>query len=449
MNTKQKLIASLTILIASFLFQVRLQSYMRQYAIDGFYFQTWSSETLMQTVSIQDLRDAPLETLFNIHIQPPGFDLIRAIIVHTLPKPNEQMPLEQYVDYWLYKLWALFYGILGCIVFLWIYEITKAKSFSIVSTIVFLLHPACLLFATLLDSTFLTSMLILIFYYFLWKTKNKQAVAASYFVIMILALFFTRSIFQLPFVFVSIISLLLVGLPKRNVLLVFLVTSVVTGLYMAKQYYQFGIFSTSSFTGLNLNRSVGIDMMDRYRNYLNSIGNSDKQDFSLPRTLTRKQKLTGRPNYNNIEYLQLNRELEEEFKTYIFSISPLQLLGSYRENIQIYFAPSSKATKHVIVDRLPWRFIYDGVFSAPLIYVLFLLLGTPWLLERIRFRDYLPSAGILLPGIFIFAICVLFEKGENVRFKFFLEPVIFVFLASQIYILCRKVLTLLALGGRV
>jgi hypothetical protein len=34
----------------------------------------------------------------------------------------------------------------------------------------------------------------------------------------------------------------------------------------------------------------------------------------------------------------------------------------------------------------------------------------------------------------IFAISVLFESGENMRFKFFIEPVLFIFIASQIYL---------------
>lgn len=174
MNTKQKCISSIIILVASFMFQVTLQSFMRPHAIDGFYFQRWSSETLMQTVSIADLQNAPIETLLNIHIQPLGLDLIRTIIVHALPKPNAQMSLVQHVDYWLYKTWAFLYGVLGSTLFLWIFEITQSKLFSIISTIIFLLHPASIFYATLLDSTLLTSVLVLIFYYFLWR-KKKQA----------------------------------------------------------------------------------------------------------------------------------------------------------------------------------------------------------------------------------------------------------------------------------
>src|SRR5512135_33744 len=71
--------------VAAFIFQMGLQNSMRPYAFQGLYFQGWSSESLTQTVPIQDLRDAPIQTLWNIHIEPPGFDLIRAIFVAFSP----------------------------------------------------------------------------------------------------------------------------------------------------------------------------------------------------------------------------------------------------------------------------------------------------------------------------------------------------------------------------
>ena len=46
---------------------------------------------------------------------------------------------------------------------------------------------------------------------------------------------------------------------------------------------------------------------------------------------------------------------------------------------------------------------------------------------------------MVMPGLFIFLATVLFEKGENMRFKFFLEPVYYIFLASQFLVLCRYV----------
>ena len=38
-----------------------LEWYMRPHAINGVYFQQWTSEQMVQTVSIEDLRDEPLQ----------------------------------------------------------------------------------------------------------------------------------------------------------------------------------------------------------------------------------------------------------------------------------------------------------------------------------------------------------------------------------------------------
>ena len=67
--------------IGGLVFQLALQFGMGLYAKDGFDYQDpWSSETMMQTVSIEDLRDEPLQSLFNIHMRPPGLDAIRAVL---------------------------------------------------------------------------------------------------------------------------------------------------------------------------------------------------------------------------------------------------------------------------------------------------------------------------------------------------------------------------------
>lgn len=437
MQKKLKNIVAIIIAVSGFLFQVGLQSAMRPYAKDGFYFQGWSSETMMQTVSIIDLQDDPVETLYNIHIQPPGLDLIRAFFVYVWPNQDPNTALLN-VDYLLYKLWALLYGLLGLIVFLWLHKLTKIK-FAIIATIAFLLHPACLFYATLLDGTILTSLLILLFYYLLWKIKNNYDVTPALVVFSILALFFTRSIFQFPFVMVAGFSFFLTGMPKQKILLILLITGSVIGLYTTKQYYQFGIASTTSFTGLNLNNSIGNQYMTEYRGYLKSINHLSEQENKLPRTLTRTEKANGAVNFNNIKYLQLNQELIEQYKEHLVTTPLSQIIMSYHENLTIYFQPSSRYTSHVIVDRIPWRSFYDQLFSFPVLILLILFLGTSWLIKVIKRRDYIASIGLVLPGLYIFLATILFEKGENNRFKFFLEPVLFVFMVSQLFVIGQHI----------
>ena len=48
-----------------------LEAHFRRYAIDGIYFQRWPSETLMQSVSLRELRNSPIQSLWYLHVQPP------------------------------------------------------------------------------------------------------------------------------------------------------------------------------------------------------------------------------------------------------------------------------------------------------------------------------------------------------------------------------------------
>ena len=62
---------SIGIVLAGILFQAAPRYWMRPYAKEGVYYQDWSSESTMQTLAIEDLRDEPLRSLLNIHMQPP------------------------------------------------------------------------------------------------------------------------------------------------------------------------------------------------------------------------------------------------------------------------------------------------------------------------------------------------------------------------------------------
>ena len=92
----------------------------------------------------------------------------------------------------------------------------------------------------------------------------------------------------------------------------------------------------------------------------------------------------------------------------------------------------------MIVDRIPWRNLYDWIFSFPVLPGLIVFAVIVWVLGARR-SDYLAGIALGLPGLFIFLASVLFEKDDNVRFKFFLEPVFLVFIASQLSVAGEQV----------
>jgi hypothetical protein len=64
------------------------------------------------------------------------------------------------------------------------------------------------------------------------------------------------------------------------------------------------------------------------------------------------------------------------------------------------------------------------------------LSGCFWLVTHTK--ENLPKAvGLVLPVLFIFLVCILYEKPENMRYKYFIEPVLFAFIFSQGYHVMR------------
>ena len=427
MDKKSKLaLARVALFAIGFLFLRVLEKQAQPYVIDGYRYQVWSSEAMMQTVSLEDLRTAPFVSLMNIHIQPPGLDVIRAILVQLWPSLDINAALKQ-VDLSLYFLWAILYSLSSVIIFQWLSNLIDPVT-SFIASLLFLLHPAMILYSTLLDSTFISTLLVLWMYYSLWKLRLHPT---SIFAVTLssILLFLFRSIFQLPFILVMGVSLYLLKMPSRKLALFLLLTGGIYGFYIAKQYYQFGLITTSSFNGINLVRSVGITKY--YRPYTINLG-GELAD-SLPGVLTQKTKTDGSVNYNNLHYLEFNKQLTNEYKEYLFATPVQTLLRNYLLSLQLYFTPSSFYTIHVIVEHLPWRSVYDSVFSGLILNILLSIAAAIWFADAFKKKNYDYRLALLLPALYIFSISVLFEQGENNRFKFFLEPVIYIFIVSQFY----------------
>ncbi|HEY5984581.1 MAG TPA: hypothetical protein VIU38_14040 [Anaerolineales bacterium] len=418
-------------------YDLGLQALNRSYARDGVYFHPWSSEVMMQTVPIEDLRLEPLTTLAYIHIQPPGFDFIRAALAQLWPALEIHEVLKR-VDAGIYVLYALLFGIMGSLVFLWIAH-RGGVVLGLLGAALLYVHPAMAYYATFLDSTFLSALLILWLYFLLWRLKQGHPVPGILLAAAFLALFFTRSIFQWPSLLVLALALFLLGLPRKQLLIFLLVSLSISGLFLAKQLRLFHTFSTTTFTGYNLAHSIGVGPdAATYSAYLPEQQNVTATYGKLPSVLVRKTKLDGLRNFNNIAYLELNAQLLEEYKSKLLTMPVGELARTYAENVAIYFQPSTEyRDSNVIVERLPWKKPYNAVFSAPVLPVLLaaaLLIG---LLDAIQSRSLKPALGFALPAVYIFLSSVLFEKSENMRFKFWLEPVMYVLIFSQLLLLAR------------
>ena len=375
------------VFVISLGYALGLEQLARPLSPDGVHFHPWSSEDMMQTVPLGELRRHPLPSLANIHIQPPAFDAIRAVLVQLYPTLGDEAALQQ-VDRGLYVLGAIVLGVMVSVVYAWL-GAQAGVAAGVFGALLVLLHPASILFATFLDSTLLSAFLLLCCYYLLWRIRNCLRTPILLFSLAVLGLFFTRSIFQWPAILLLALCLWLVGAPRRSVMAYILIVGITSTVYLGKQYIQFGLFSTSSFSGVNLANSIGAGIgTAKYAAYLDQPGPTTRVKSSMPGVLTSRTKVGGQPNFNHIDYLTLNQQLTARFVRAFHRDSFGDLMRNYQENAEIYFRPSSSySSGDVIVEHLPWRRLFDLVFSAPVLPILLLLAFSFWGLRAFQTRS--------------------------------------------------------------
>ena len=425
--------AALGLFLAALLLMQGLQLYGAAYAADGVHFQQHSSEDMMQTVSLADLRHHPWQTLLALHIQPPLLDGLRALLARLWPElRNKALVLA--VDRALYFLWTLAYAAMGVLVFRWLERLLGSTRVALAAAAAFLLHPAALYYGTYLDGTFLTSLGVLWLCYSLWAMPGRGttlSMGAAY-----LFLFLLRSIFQWPALVVLLAALLLRRAPRRRVLAFAACCGVVVAGLMLKQYLVFGSTSTSSFAGSSCLKALGeLPEMGKVGSEAVALGPllRSRAWAEYPLALTRESKVTGAHNYNHLADLANERRLLGECVERMRSDPLSRTLRAWLTNLSVFLEPSSQyLTTHAIVDHLPWRGLYDWVFSGSRLLLLLAAAAVVWARGRRGRAELARGLGLALPVGFVIAACVAFERDENMRYKFFVEPVLYVFIASQL-----------------
>ncbi|HSD66590.1 MAG TPA: hypothetical protein VLF95_07805 [Vicinamibacteria bacterium] len=431
-------LASLAVFVCGLALMSGLQARYRPFAEDGIHFQEHSSEDMMQTVSLLDLRERPVETLLAVHIQPPLLDTVRAALARLWPTAGRRALVLQ-VDRGLYLVWMLVYAAMAALVFHWLRQLLAGTRVAALAALAFLFHPAAIFYGTYLEGTLLTSFGILWLCYALWRVPARGAtlsLGAAY-----LLLFSVRSIFQWPALLVLVAALLLCGAPRRSLLAFALPCTLVVGAFMLKQYLVFRSTSTSSFAGSSCLQALGeVPEMGVSSPVDTPLGPllSRVSSSDLPRALTRETKIGGAHNFNHLADLANERRLARRCWERLRSVPLRGSLGAWSANVAIFLQPSSRyVTPHLIVDRLPWRGAYDWVFSGCRLLVL-LAAGVLLWARRRTGPAIRRGLGLALPVLFVSAACVMFERDENMRYKFFVEPVLYVFLVAQAVALARR-----------
>jgi hypothetical protein len=80
---------------------------------------------------------------------------------------------------------------------------------------------------------------------------------------------------------------------------------------------------------------------------------------------------------------------------------------------------------------LPWRKLYDAAFSGAVGVLLPLVAAGLWLSQAQAPGSLRKGAAMVTPAIYIAVVSIVFESGENMRFRFFLEPALWIFVVTQ------------------
>lgn len=429
----------LAVFLASFIFLNLLQHVYRDKAIDGVYFQEWTSDFMGQTLPAEQLKKTPLLSLWYLHKQPPALDIIRGVTTQFYRGFSGKDLLIR-LDRALYVLWASFFALMAGLIYAWLRRLSS-NTFALAASAVWILHPASINYSMLLEGTLLSSLCILWFFYELCHIGRKDGSILRLLLVSVL-LFYLRTTFQWYFFPLLIISLIAMGVPRAKLFLFTVLTVSLILPFIAKQYLMFKTTSTTTFAGYH---KCGIIRYNPTRGEIDEIRTA--MDFSYPEKADLYNGADGfntRGQYeNNLIYSEVfNRQL----KTNTFRCVR-NILRSFVFNFKIYWRPSAQYQINYIVRRLYWARFYNFLFSGWRFVFLLFCASLIWTYTRIREGKVLihfnRAAGIMIPLTYIFLVTNLsnrynwltgdFNWVEADRLKFFLEPVFYVFIMNQAY----------------
>lgn len=141
---------------------------------DGYRVQDWTSNWLMQTLGLEEMVPFGPMAFWYSHVYPPLQDMIR--YAFTLPETSSGQPVSAMaVDFRLYVLYAICFGVVNALLYIWVRSLTNSDWWALGVTVIWAVHPGYITVMTLLDPSPLAmvfiSLTLLLLYFFL-RTRN-------------------------------------------------------------------------------------------------------------------------------------------------------------------------------------------------------------------------------------------------------------------------------------
>jgi hypothetical protein len=418
----------------------------------------------MQTLPAEALQRDLLGSLWYLHSQPPLFNLWGGIFLKLFPANHLT------VIHWAQiGLGAGLCGLLALI----LYGLTGQVRLALPVALILALNPALFLYEAYLLYPLLTAFLVVLSVFCLLRYHEQRRLrAGAVFLLVLNLLILTRSSYHLLLLIPAIgLVCLLAGRRARQMVLIGLLISLLSLGWYAKNYLLFGFAGASSWAGQNLWRiaSGGIDPAQ-----LVALAPHAGLDamvvetpvFSPPSAYERYGfvrrspiAVLARDDDNNLNVVDIARRYGRNAWRLI-AYDPLRYLRNIGDAYGHFSQPSARY-EHLALNaaKLGWyetlssdfvqgrRWLGQyGTFQFFLLpATLFVYLGALWRRHRLHWRSwiaYLQADPVMVftAGLITYSTLVscLFELGENQRFKFDVEALIWLFITATGYRLIQR-----------
>lgn len=324
---------------------------------DGYRLQDWTSNWLMQTLGLEEMVPFGPKALVYNHIYPPLLDAIRLSLSHLAPMYGGSGSYVD-VDFGLYAIYAVCFGLVNAIVFIWVRGLTGSPWWALGATVIWAVMPGYIMTMTLLDPSALAMLFITLSLYFLYmflRTRNLAWTSAFFAALLMASL--SRSVTQPHVLIIVIIALVSFWFISRKRHWAWMaVNGVLVALLFVipvKQFVMYGTTDTTTFAGYH---RVGMLWLDP----------RTVPDVEYPQHIV-DNALAFSSRYNTQETVKDNYRLSGAANAFIVE-QPLEALSGLGRSLTItvpeIIRPSSMYTQNYLVEKVPWRAVWDWVFSG-------------------------------------------------------------------------------------
>ncbi len=422
-------------------------------------------EYFWQLLPSELLQAERFTSLWNLHSQPPLYNLLGAVLMRFGP---EGFVLES-----IHVLNVVMGAALCGLLYFPAQILLRRRWLSVLLCGAVALHPSLLLYEAYILYDVITVFLVVATLacvaFFQWKERLGWLAA---FLAGMNLLVLTRTIFH-PVVLVPalLLSCIWAGAQWRRILLLGLLLSLPVVGWCAKNYMKFGFWGTTSWTGMNLWRVAAHDYSSEEREELVQAGLMDpmvavRDDFPWPRELagygfnaTSAVSALNRDDFNNINIPAVARVYQANAVRLIL-YSPRRYIRTVGKGAILFCRPSFEF-EHLMfnVREIPrylglWRALYgrqprwlvglkkpEYGFTWMVLHLVALALFAARILQA-RFVQREPLAIIIRRRptefalaflcLWVFFVGCAFEVGENDRFKFVIEFPAYLFVAAML-----------------